>query len=129
MSGTKEVRQGLGNNIRIASKLEKGGLVRLSVLFINEQPTPLQSELSIFSIKNISSNMASRMIALRTVARSQTLWARPVSTSAVRAADKDDKSMYDKVKDKAGVVQSFNSSRLRGSWEQTRWRGTVPPAC
>ncbi|BDA47166.1 hypothetical protein COCOBI_10-0110 [Coccomyxa sp. Obi] len=58
--------------------------------------------------------MASR-ITLRTVARSQTLWTRPVSTTGVRAADKDDKSMYDKVKDKAGEVlenvgQAFTES-------------------
>ena len=49
--------------------------------------------------------MASRL-TLRTVARSQTLWARPVSTS-VRGYDKDDKSMYDKVKDKAGKWPSM----------------------
>ena len=70
--------------------------------------------------------MASRMIALRTVARSQTLWARPVSTSAVRPADKDEKSMYDKVKDKAGVVQGLTFNRLRGKRQQARWGAPVP---
>lgn len=45
--------------------------------------------------------MASRL-TLRTVVRSQTIWTRPVSTTGLRAADKDDKTMYEKVKDKAG---------------------------
>ncbi len=45
--------------------------------------------------------MSSQLI-IRTLARSSGLWARPVSTTSIRYADNDDKSMYDKVKDKAG---------------------------
>jgi len=51
--------------------------------------------------------MASRL-TLRTVVRSQTLWTRPVSTTGLRAADKDDKTMYEKVKDKAGEFLRSN---------------------
>lgn len=44
----------------------------------------------------------SSQLTIRTLARSSGLWARPVSTTSIRYADNDDKSMYDKVKDKAG---------------------------
>lgn len=43
--------------------------------------------------------------------RSQTLWSRPISTTGVRAADKDDnKSTYDKIKDKAGMSMTTSYS-------------------
>lgn len=72
--------------------------------------------------------MASRMIALRTVARSQTLWARPVSTSAVRPADKDEKSMYDKVKDKAGGCRAYFLVGWVGSGSRHAGVAIVPAA-
>ena len=54
----------------------------------------------------------SSSLMLRTLARSSGLAARPLSTTPARFAD--DKSMYDKVKDKAGERHtSFKSALFR----------------